>query len=154
MRSQLGEVAPIFLQCLVLSLRILVGHPLRAANGGQRLQYVLTREPCLSQHMRHLSISDIEHGQQQVLHAQVLIMEGAHLAPGIFQQLAQARRNARLTATIDMRHALEFVVEDAPCCCEITADLRNHLLHYSTFLGKQGSKQVLDLDLIMMVLPG
>ena len=136
LRSQLGEVAPIFLQCLVLSLRILVGHPLRAANGGQRLQYVLTREPCLSQHVRHLSIPDIEHGQQQVLHAQVLIMEGAHLAPGIFQQLAQARRNARLTATIDMRHALEFGADGALCRCEIAAGFCNHLLHHTALLSK------------------
>src|SRR5207249_11699533 len=129
-------------------------HSLRPANGGEGLQHVVAREPRGSQCTLDCSVADSEHGQQHVLHAQVLIMEGSHLVPGIFQQLAQARRNARLTATIDMRHALEFVVEDAPCCCEITADLRNHLLHYSTFLGKQGSKQVLDLDLIMMVLPG
>ena len=63
-----------------------------------------------------------------MLHAQVLIVEVAHLVPGIFQQLAQARRNAWLTATIDMRHALEFVINDALCCIEIAAGLRNHLL--------------------------
>ena len=67
-------------------------------------------------------------------------MEGAHLAPGVFQHLAQARRNARLTAAKDMWHALEFLVDDALRCCEIAAYLRNDLLHYTALLGKQGSK--------------
>src|SRR5438874_10224701 len=69
--------------------------------------------------------------KQHVLHAQVLIMEGTHLAPGIFQHLTQARRNAWLTATIDMRHTLEFGVDDALCFGEIATDFRNHLLYHS-----------------------
>ena len=81
-------------------------------------------------------------------------MEGSHLAPGIFKHFAQTRRNAWLTATINVRQVLEFVVNDALCCCEIATDLCNHLLHHTAVLGKQDRKQVLDLNLVMIVLSG
>jgi hypothetical protein len=68
--------------------------------------------------------------------------------------MTQARRNVWLTASIDVWHALKFRVDDTLRCCEIAADLCNHLLYHATFLGKQGSKEMLDLDLIMVVLPG
>ena len=152
LRREFREVAAIFFERLVFALRIRIGHPLRTANGGEGLQDVVTREPCRSQCTLHGSIANIEHGQQQVLHAQVLIMEGAHLAPGIFKHFAQTRRNAWLTATINVRQALEFVVNDALCCCEIATGLCNHLLHHTAFLGKQDRKQMLDLDLVMIVL--
>ena len=40
------------------------------------------------------------------------------------------------------------------CCGAIATGLCDHLSYHAVFLSKQGSKQVLDLDLGMIVLHG
>src|SRR5579863_3394083 len=53
-----------------------------------------------------------------------------------------------------MRHTFDFIIDNAPRRVEIATNLRNYLLHDTFLLDKQSSKQMLNLNLIMVALSG
>ena len=132
--GQFSEVAPILFKRLVFPLRMGIGHALRTTNGSKGLQDVSAGESGCSQDALCGFVVAIKHSQEQMLNAQVLILEVAHFAPCIFQHFAQARRYTRLTATIDARHALNIALDHALCLCQISSYLLDYLLDYAAFL--------------------
>jgi len=51
LKCQLGEIAPIALERLVLAFRVLVGHPLAASYGAQALEDRITRRARCAQQL-------------------------------------------------------------------------------------------------------
>ena len=64
LRGQFRQVAPIFLQRLVLALRVLVGYTLRSTNGGQRLQHGIAVQLRSPKDALGRAIANIKHGEQ------------------------------------------------------------------------------------------
>ena len=147
---QLGQIATIFFQGLVGAFWILIGDALCAANGGKGLQHILMREPGCSQYTRRGLVTHIEQGEQQMLNAEVFVMELPHLTPGCFEHLTQAGRNAGFASAIDARHALDLFLDDLLSRCQIPPDLRDDLLDHATFLIQKGGQQMCRFDLAMI----
>ena len=83
-RRQPGQVAAIALQGLVGGLRVLAGDPLRAPDRLQGVQEAVPADILPVQQFFEIILALVDQGEQQVLHAQVLVLQGCRflLRPG------------------------------------------------------------------------
>jgi hypothetical protein len=96
----LGQVDREALQRLVLRLRRLVRHAVRAANLLQRLQQRLARGALRREQVSRRRALPLRQPEQQVLRGDVLVLEVPGLLLGTVQDLVQLARDRRLRAAV------------------------------------------------------
>ena len=78
----LHQVAAVFLQGVVGLFRVIRGHPLVPAHGGQGLQNALLRHVVGAQQLLHAALRGLGEGQQQMLHGDIFV---PHALCGLFR---------------------------------------------------------------------
>ena len=105
--GQLGQVAAVALERLVGALGVLVGHALRAAHAGQRLEDPVARDAVLRQQLGGRGAPGFRgNGDEEVLGADVLVLEAIGFGLRQVGDQLQPRRQARLRAAVRLRHLL------------------------------------------------
>jgi hypothetical protein len=105
--GQVGQVAAVAVQDLVLVLRGLVGDPLIAPDALERLQEGVLVHPVAAQELPRLAL-DVHHRQKQMLSGDVFVLEIACLHLGVVQHLVQLRGKAHLGAVpVDLGFRLQ-----------------------------------------------
>ena len=87
--GQRGQVARVLLEDLVLALGLGIGDALRAADGRQGLEHGLLRDAVRAQDASGPVLAVLEHGQEEVLGRDVLVLELVRLLAGRVEDLAQ-----------------------------------------------------------------
>ena len=116
MRSELGQVPAVAFQGLVGAFRVLAGDPLMAAHLLERLQQRLAAHSLGAEDLACLA-PFFENGQQQVLDADVVVLEASRLVLGPGEQARQPLGDVRLiragrrSRPGHLRDAVELLVE-------------------------------------------
>ena len=84
--GDIGEVAGIFFQSLVLLLGVGVGDPLVSTDGDQGLQKGFPRYPFALKGLGRRGVLIVEHGENQMLQADILVLHFACHLEGPIQQ--------------------------------------------------------------------
>ena len=148
---ELGEVAAVLLEDLVLVLRVRVGHALVAADVLQRGQHALVRDAEALQRLPGVAVVG-GHREQQVLGGDVLVAERLRLLLRLLEHAAQARGRADLHVARDLRLSLELGAQRAADLRGLNAQRRQHARNDAALLFDQRRGEVLDVDLVMAVI--
>ncbi len=105
---QLGEVAPILLERLVLVLGVGVGHALPSTNLGERLVDAIFRHAEARQQLCRPGVEPIQNAEQQMLGADVLVTHPLRFVLRLLQNLAQAVAGRGLRGVRELRQSLEL----------------------------------------------
>ena len=147
----LREVAAELLQRLVLLLRALVGHAMRAADLRDRLGQRLVRRAVAVQRLRGLAALGVGQREQDVLGRDVLVVELARLALGEAQDVHQlAAGGGLLRARGDRGELIERAVELFADRLRAGAELAQHRSDHGLGLLEQRHEQVLGLNFGVM----
>ena len=149
---RLGEVAAVTLERLVLALGMRVGDPLAPAHRGQRLEDLRRGDAVRREQPGRLRVSALPgDGQQEMLGADVVVVQPLGLAFRRLRHLAQARRRAGLRPPVGLR----LLPEPCPGFLQqprrLDAQPPQHRRHHAVRLVDQGDEQMLGLDLRMML---
>ena len=145
-----GQVAAVALERLVLAFRLLVGHALRPADGLEDRQDIRAREAGLFQDRLRRAIA-LGRREQQVLGADVLILERLRFLLGQLEQLAQPRRGVELAAG-DLRDRIERLLEPAFEPVRRSARALEDRRHHAVLLTHQRQQQMFRRQLLLPAL--
>ena len=151
---QLGEVAGVALERLVLLLRILIGDPLAAAYFLQRLVDTVGRDTVLGEHATD-AVALAGKRPQQVLRRHVLVLEALGLGLSALERRAQPLAEVVLATAAPhggqaLERLLERTLDDLGARAELGEDRADHTLA----LLEQRQQQVLRLHRLVVVLVG
>ena len=105
---QLGEVAAVPLEGLIRSLGVLARHALRSADAGERREDLVAREAALRQQARGGGPARFRRDRhQQVLRADVLVLQAIRFRLREIGDGLEARRHAGLRAAVSLRNLRE-----------------------------------------------
>ena len=145
------QVAAVAFERLVLVLRVLVGHPLAAADIGERRQDPIRRQAVLLQQAgAGRSAGFAGDGEEQVLGADVLVLQAAGFGLCQIDDQLQARRDGRLRPAV---HLWLFADGSARVAGEhgrVELQLAQQGRDHAVVLLDQCDQQMLRLDLLMV----
>jgi hypothetical protein len=149
-----GEIAPVAGQGLVLVLGGRVGHALAAAHRGQGLEQGIARHARLGENrLGRARVLRRREGRQQVLDADVLVLEARGRGLGVVEHGAQPLAQIHGT-TLDAREPLHLFLGPAEQGLARHAELGEQRRHRAVGLLKERHQQVLGVQLLMSVLAG
>ena len=105
---------------------------MRAADGGQCFEHGVLGDAVRQEDPGRVAFSHLEHGQEEVLGRDILVLELVSLLPGRVEDPPQVRRKDGLPSPADLGQAFEG-------CVDIGLDLRRRRAH----LGQDGIDDVL-----------
>ena len=141
---QLGQVAAVALERLVGRLRVLAGHALRAADRGERLEDGVAGDAArLEQPRRRRPPALGRDRDQQVLGADVLVLEPLRFRFGGVGDLPQPRRQRDLRAAVRARQLVELGADRGRQRRRIRVHLADDLRDDAVALLEQRQQQVL-----------
>ena len=154
--GDIGEVAGVFFQGLVFFFGIGVGDPLVAAHRGQGLEKAVAGHSLACQHLGHLEGRVGQHGQEQVLLADVFVLHLRGAGKGAVQQVLQCLRGigAPGSAAGDLGQLLDQLIGLAEDHGGLDAHFLEHGNDDPAGLLQDGLEQVLGLDLLVAVILG
>ena len=148
-----GEIPTVLLEGLVGALGSLARHPLAAPDGGRRLEQLFAREAGRAERLGHRAVLEVGEGQEQVLHADVLVLHALSLGLGPGQDLIHTGRDVHLArGSAGSRHAgqaLERLLEPLDERRRVPAGLLDDAGRDAAVLAEQRRRQVFDVDLGM-----
>ena len=153
--SLLGQVSGVTFERLILGFRILVGHFLRAADGGQRLQNRVVRCAVTSQDLLCPILLEVRDGKQQVLGGDVFVLEVGGFFKGLFKQFVGRVGQRGLGGfSGNLGKFLDVAIEIAESRLRADADLFEHGRNDALFVFEQRGEQVDGPKLGIAVLGG
>ena len=136
-----GKVAPIFLQCLILVLGILVGDLGVAAQFAQRLENV---GHC------HLQLVLLGEGQEKMFGADVLVLELVRVLLRRIQSRAQVTTEILLTGPVDLGTLVQQLINPTQLGIRILPKFLQQGTHKTFRLLDQRQQQVRAVHLLMV----
>jgi len=152
LRGERGEVAAELLERLIRRLGILAGDALVAADAAQRLHQLLATEPDLLEGAAD-GTRLVEHGEQQVLDADVLVLQLRGFVLGFAEQLGEALGGVRggpRAGAGDLRYALELALDALAEIGDGYAGALQEHRRDTVGLREQGGEQVLDVHTLVV----
>ncbi len=149
---ELGEVAPVLLERLVLALRVSVGDALVAAHVLEGAEHALVRDAETLQRLTGVPVVG-GHREQQVLGGDVLVAERLRFFLRALEDAAEPRGCADLHVAGHLRLALELGAERAAQLCRLHAERGEDAGHDTALLLQQRRGEMLDVDLAVSVVP-
>src|SRR5258706_3063692 len=148
---EVGDVAPVLLERLVLALGVRVGDPLAAAHVAKRVQHaVATNAETLQRLSGEAGV--VRHGEQHVLGGDELILELPHLLRRLLKDASEARARADLDVALDLRLLLELGLERGRELRRLHPERAENGGHDARLLLHERQREVLDVDLAVAVL--
>ncbi len=144
---EVGEVPAVFFQGLVARLGVLVGDPLVAADGLERLHGGLPRDPALLQEVAGFASFSVQHCQEQVLGARELVLQARRFLLRLVQDVGEARGHGQLRRVpVDFGLALQAGAHGAGNFASVGADPFEEGRNYSVLLLHEGQEEVLHVQ--------
>ena len=148
--GQRGQIAGVAFERLILPFGMLVGHPVRAADRGQRAVEPVLADPVFGQQAGRRGGALLgRQGQEEVLGADVLVGQALRLAARGGQDAVKAGGRGRGCAARRRRQPIQAGASGGGQGCRIHRELLQQRRHYAFMLLDQGQQQVLRLDLRM-----
>ncbi len=142
----LGEIAREALERLVLVLGILVGHAVRAPHLLEGFEQRLAVGPNGAQQREALRFLDRREREQQVLGADVLVLERLGLFLGLVEHLIELAGERRVAAAALLGIARSLLLDLGSQVADVRADLLQERNDDPFFLAEQGEEQVAIVD--------
>ncbi len=146
--GQVGKIAGVFLEDLVLGLGLGIGDPLGSPDGFQRLKDGFFRDAVFPQNPACLVGIVFEHGQKQMFRRDILVLELIGLLLGIAHDPAQGRREIDFHA-LHFRHLLERRFQFFQYFRPVGADFGQQRADDVLLLGEETPKEMFGLDLLV-----
>ncbi len=151
---EIGEVATVALEGLVLLLRVLIGHPLPPADLHQRRKHLLAGDPRLLQEPGHIG-GAFQQGQEEMLGRNVLVRECRGLREGTLQDVARPRGQVRLLLSrprVDLGDSGQQLVRSIPQGARRLPELLKKRVHHALGVREQCEQDVRGLDLLLVAI--
>ena len=155
MPSQVGQVAAVALERLVLPFGVLVGHTLGSTDSGERLEDPVPGDAVLFQESRAgKSIALVGQCDQQVLRADVIVLQVLGFCLRHLGHRGQARREARLRTTVRLWTLPELGLQPVRDAGRIDPQLAQDFRYDPVALCDERRQHMFGLDLWMVHLLG
>ena len=152
---EVGELAAVALERLVLRFRVLIRDALRAAYRRHRRQDGVLRDLELMERARGGGAAALARDrEEQMLRADVLVLQPLGFLLRRIRDGAQARRQSRLRSAVGRRKLLDLRLERGRHRGRIDVHLPDDLRDDALFLADQREQHVLRLDLRVIALVG
>jgi len=151
---QIGQIAAVLFQGLVLLLGIGIGDALGAANPHESLQNFVAAGAVFLEKLARLA-GVVDHGKQQVFGGNVFVLQRVGLGLGIFDNLFEPRRDIALArAAGNLRQSIERLLQPIGQIAQRHAELLQDRRDHAFFLTEQCEEQMLDIDRLVIPLFG
>ena len=148
----LRQIAPILLQRLIFSFRILVRHPLRSAHLLQRLHQLVARDARLLQQLRRGAFR-VRQRQQIMFGAEEFILQLRHLFLGGIDRRPQLVADPLIVAAaLDLRTPLQLLVQVASQIRDRHAHLLQQRPRHPIRLVEEREQEMLVRDFLLIEL--
>jgi hypothetical protein len=140
----------VFLQNLVFRFRRLVRHPLTPSDFGQCLIYPVFGYVQLFEHRSGLGLFCFGHGDQKMLHADILVLQSFRFLFRLSQYIPQSRGEVNLlslTGCICLRQKRDLVFQPFSQRRDVYAHLAEDDLRQALPLFQKRQKEMLGLNL-------